>query len=332
MGKAMLIVVLGMTLVAGKTLTGLNQRGLPLSESAVRHYENLIARNIAESGANIMISKLFRDPQFSESLGNTGFSDGQYDVALTNMDSVVQITSTGVYGGAEKSIEVTLKSGAMRVLLVVQNTNPLTAQDAAKKARIESWGYLVNVIDDQAPQPEFDAAFLKNHVVYVSEEVNHGSVDAKLKQAPIGLVNEDKDLGDHQIGFSTSFRTWTGLDITIINNSHPITAGLALGNLRITNDTWNFHRADGGFAPGGLSLAEKPAQPGKPALMVVEAGHMMIFGPAPARRVRLPWGNHSIDFNTINANGLTIMRRAIAWAIGENPPVRAWKMVSWKEY
>jgi hypothetical protein len=66
--------------------------------------------------------------------------------------------------------------------------------------------------------------------------------------------------------------------------------------------------------------------------MVVEAGGMMIFGAAPARRVRLPWGNHSINFNTINANGLTIMRRAIAWAIGENPPARAWKMVSWKEY
>ncbi len=168
-------------------------------------------------------------------------------------------------------------------------------------------------------------------MVYISEEVSHGFVDNKLQWAPIGLVNEDKDLSDHQIGFSTSFRTWTGLDITIINNSHPITAGFPLGNLRITNDTWNLHRADGGFAPGGLSLAEKPAQPGKPALMVVEAGHALIFGPAPARRVRLPWGNHSIDFNTINQNGLTIMRRAIEWAVGDNPRNRALMIASWRE-
>jgi hypothetical protein len=331
MGKTMLIVVLGITFVAGKTLTGLNQRGLPLSESAAKHYESLLARNIAGSGANMAISRLIRDPEWRGGFGNTNFNGGQYNATITDLDTAVQITASGVYGRAQKNLQVLLKPGALRVLLVVQNTNPLTGQDAAKKARIESWGYVVNVIDDQAPQPEIDAALSKNQVVYISEEVAHGNVDEKLKWAPIGLVNEDKDLSDHQIGFSTSFRTWTGLDINIINNAHPITLGFPLGTLRITNDTWNLHRADGSFAPGGLSLAEKPAQPGKPALMVVEAGQLLIFGPAPARRVRLPWGNHSIDFNTINQNGLTIMRRAIEWALGDNPPNRALKMASWKE-
>jgi hypothetical protein len=332
MGKAMLIIVFGITIVAGKTVTGLNKRNLPLNQSAAKHYENLIAGNIARSGASIAISKLFRDPQWRSGLGSTNFDGGQFNVTVADLDTTVQVTSTGVYGHAQKSIQIMLKPGALQVLLVVQNTNPLTGQDAAKKAQIESWGFVVNVIDDQASQSEFDAAVNKNQVVYISEEVNHGFVDNKLQWAPIGLVNEDKDLSDHQIGFSTSFRTWTGLEIKIINNSHPITAGFPLGNLTITNDTWNLHRADGGFAPGGISLAEKPAQSGKPALMAVDAGQALIFGPAPARRVRLPWGNHSINFNTINQNGLTIMRRAIEWAIGDNPANRALMIASWREF
>jgi hypothetical protein len=332
MGKVMIIVMLGMTFVAGKTLTGLNKRGLPIGESAAKQYKNLVAGNIAGAGANIALSRLFRDPAWTAGLGSTNFDGGQYSVTITDLDTAVQITSTGVYESAQKSVQIMLKPAALRVLLVVQNTSPLTGQDAAKKAQIESWGYVVNVIDDQAPQPQIDAAVSANQVVYISEEVDHGNVDEKLKLEPLGVVNEDKDLSDHQIGFSTSFRTWTGWDINIINNTHPITAGFSLGTLRITNDTWNLHRADGTLAPGGLALAEKPAQAGKPALMAVETGQMLIFGPAPARRVRLPWGNHSINFNTINENGLTIMRRAIEWAIGDNPPNRALKMVSWKEY
>lgn len=331
MGKAMLIVVLGITLVAGKTLTGLNERSLPLSQSASEYCESLLARNLADSGANIAISRLFREPQWRSGLGSTNFNGGQYNVTVMDLDTTVLLTSTGKYGNAQKSVKVTLAPGVLQVLLVVRNTNPLTNQDAAKKARLESWGYGVNVIADLAPQSEFDSAVSRNQVVYVSEEVNHGYVDNKLLWAPIGLVNEDKDLSDHQIGFSTSFRTWTGLDITIINNTHPITAGFSPGNLRITNETWNLHRADGGFAPGGVSLAEKPAQPDKPALMVIEKGHALIFGLAPARRVRLPWGNHSIDFNTINQNGLTIMRRAIEWAVGDNPANRPLRVVTWKE-
>jgi len=108
MGKAMLIVVFGITLVAGKTLTGLNKRNLPLSESTARHYENLMARNIAGSGANIAISKLFRDPEWSDGLVNTDFNGGQFSATVTDLDTVVELTAAGSYGKAEKIIKVKL--------------------------------------------------------------------------------------------------------------------------------------------------------------------------------------------------------------------------------
>jgi fibro-slime domain-containing protein len=138
---------------------------------------------------------------------------------------------------------------------------------------------------------------------------------------PIGVVNEDKDLSDHELGFSNSKKTWTGTTIRIVNNTHPITLGFPLGDLVITDDTWNMHRADGAVAPGGVNLAEKPNLAGRPALMVVERGALLKDGdPAPARRVRLPWGNLSVDFNTSNAIGLQLMERAVCWAASNNPP------------
>ncbi len=211
--------------------------------------------------------------------------------------------------------------GALDVLLVVGNAAVLSSQDAAKKAMLESWGHVVNVIDDQATQAEIDSAAAMHGVVYISEEVDHGNVGNKYYMVPIGVVNEDKDLSDHELGFSTSKKTWTGPTITITDNTHPITEGLPLGDLVITDDDWNMTRADGTIAPGGRKLAEKPNQVGPPALMVIERGDLTKDNvPAPARRVRLPWANHSLDFNTINAIGQTIMRRAVCWAGSNNPP------------
>jgi fibro-slime domain-containing protein len=54
--------------------------------------------------------------------------------------------------------------------------------------------------------------------------------------------------------------------------------------------------------------------------MVIETGdERFAIGPAPARRVRLPWGNHSTDFNLLNFNAMSMMRRSVAWSAGNNP-------------
>lgn len=210
-------------------------------------------------------------------------------------------------------------SAGVRVLLAVQDAVAMTAQDLAKKAMLQSWGNTVSVIDDNATQAQYNAAVTVNDMAYVSEEVDHGALGIKLRNAPIGVVNEDKDLSDAEFGFSASKKTYTDTRIVITNNLHEITQGFPLGDLVVTTQSWNFSRADGALAPGGLRLADKFGQ-AMPVLMVVEAGDELYgIGPAAARRVRLPWGNHSIDFNTINASGLLIMQRAISWAASNNP-------------
>ena len=61
MGKAAILVVLGTSLVLGSMLVGMNRRTASQNEVISEHYERMISRNIANSAANMAVSKLFQD-------------------------------------------------------------------------------------------------------------------------------------------------------------------------------------------------------------------------------------------------------------------------------
>ena len=53
----------------------------------------------------------------------------------------------------------------------------------------------------------------------------------------------------------------------------------------------------------------------KPALGVIEVGgELSGGGTAAGRRVQLPWGDSDFDISALNAEGRSIMKRAIEWA------------------
>jgi hypothetical protein len=121
MGKAMLIVVLGISLVAGKSLTGLNERSLPLSQSAAKQYESLLARNIASSGANMAISRLFQNPEWRDGLGRTNFGGGEFNATVTGSDEMIEVTATGKYGKTQKTVKVKLLSSSKWPYVIYAN-------------------------------------------------------------------------------------------------------------------------------------------------------------------------------------------------------------------
>lgn len=210
----------------------------------------------------------------------------------------------------------------VRLLLVVQNALLLTPQDAAKKLALEAFGHTVSVLDDNSTQSQINSAVAVNDVVFVSEEVDHAALGIKLRDVPIGVISEDKDLSDQEFGFCSKKGNYMGTKINITNNNHDITQGFPLGELALTTEEWNLWNASGTMAPGGLCLAHKigSGPTPLPVLMVIETGdERYSLGPAPARRVELPWGNHSIDFNTINPAGLLMMRRCVSWGADGNP-------------
>ena len=125
--------------------------------------------------------------------------------------------------GDNDSWTVTTTDGGTAVLLVVVDKTTPTAQDAARKTLIESWGYTVTLIEATESQAAYDAAVAANDVAYISEEITSGDLDTKLTGACIGVVN-DEDALEHELGFSTTNTNYSSSTIDITNTGHYITS------------------------------------------------------------------------------------------------------------
>ena len=203
------------------------------------------------------------------------------------------------------------------LLLVVVNPSSLTTQESAKKALIESWGYTITLIDDDATQATFDTAFTAAQVVYVSAETTNATLGTKLRNAPIGVVNERgplmPDLGISGNSGQTSART----TINVNNNTHYLTDVWALGLVTITTSSQSLTLLGGQKPPDLLVLADEEPTSSANVMAVLDTGGALYGGgTAPARRVELPWGPVGFDINSLNADGQGLMQRAIEWAEG----------------
>ena len=205
------------------------------------------------------------------------------------------------------------------LLLVVADPTGLTAQEDARKSLIESWGYTVNLIDDTDSQFDLNTAAAANDVVYVSEDIDHTELLDKLRNSTTGIVNEEQYLFQ-EFGFSENRTQKPAAQIDIVDNSHYITSEFPAGLLTIYDSeqlsSMVINTAAGVQTLGMLNNVGPNWDPG---LVVIElGGEMAGGGPAPARRVKLPFETIS----TLNANGQTLMRRAIEWAAGSSgaPP------------
>ncbi|MEE9533150.1 MAG: fibronectin type III domain-containing protein, partial [Acidimicrobiia bacterium] len=201
------------------------------------------------------------------------------------------------------------------ILLVTPNAASLVAQDAAKKTLMESWGYTVVPITASDTQANFDAAVATSDAVYISEEVTSGDVGTKLRDATIGVVNEEDAL-ENEFGFSSANTNYTDSAIDITDNTHYITSPFSMGSLTITTAAQGFHYVSGTIASGLEVLAEQLAT-ANGSLVVLEVGAALHdAGTAAGRRVYLPWGDSTSDIYSLNGDGQFLLRRAIEWATG----------------
>ncbi len=217
---------------------------------------------------------------------------------------------------------------AVTVLMVTNNNGSLTAEESARRTQFQNWGYTVTTVWDNASQAVYNAALASANVVYVSEEVSPNQVAYKLRTTTLGVVSEERKL-DLELGFATSDGTTNnGTQINITNNTHPITAGLSIGNVTIFSSTQRRTNLQGIVASGYQQLAAN----GSGALGVIDTGGTLANtnggnNTASGRRVRLPWGGNSFAFASLNSNGLSILQKALAWATSVGPLVGHWKLV-----
>ena len=211
------------------------------------------------------------------------------------------------------------------LLFVVPDATSLGSQDLARQAQMEAWGYTVTPISASDSQALFDAAVAVNDLAYISEEVNSGQLNTKIKDATIGIVSEERALND-DFGISSGNNSYNQTQIDIQDNSHYITFLFSTGLLTIATSNTSLIRANGTLAGGAQVLAERVSS-SSPSLIAIETGGALYGGGSAAgRRVMLPFGGNPFDFNLLNSDGLTIMRRSVEWAAQNNGLVGHWQL------
>jgi Tfp pilus assembly protein PilX len=212
-----------------------------------------------------------------------------------------------------------------RVLLVVVDPAVLTAQEAAKQALMESWGYTVNLIDESASQGEFDDAVTTADVAYVAEDIASGALGTKLRGATIGVVIEEEKITD-EFGISSGETTFAESSIEVTDNTHYITAPFGLGAVTFASSAQPVGGRGGTLAPGLAVLALRPSSTTS-MLDVIETGGVLVdTGTAAGRRVKLPWGGNDFDINSLTDDGRTVLQRSLEWGAGANTgPIAHWK-------
>jgi hypothetical protein len=199
------------------------------------------------------------------------------------------------------------------IMFVVVNSAALDAQETAKKALMQGWGYTVTPISDSASQAAFDAAAQSSSVAYISETVTSTNVGTKLTGATIGVVDEEGSLSD-EIGFASAVSTFTGNTINITSTTHYITSTLTAGTQTLFSSGQPVRYLSGTL--GGYTTLGQQVATTNTTLAVFERGATLSSGgTAAGRRVYLPFGNTGYDVNTLTATGKTIMQRAIEWCL-----------------
>ncbi len=199
------------------------------------------------------------------------------------------------------------------VLYVVADTANLTAQELARQTLMASWGFGIQLIRASASQSNYAKALIGVDVAYISVEVAAIDLGTKLTNATVGVVNANVPLIS-SLGFASGSTFYVNLSaVNVVDNTHFITSTFATGTLTLSTSTQWFSEVVSGIAGGAQVLATIDS--GKDSLFVIESGDLLVGGtPAAGRRVQLPWGDVSFDFNALSADGQTLMKRAIEWA------------------
>ncbi len=107
MGRGILIIVLGVSVITAFLILKLNANSKQGLKTTVDYYELTQARLIANSGVEVYLEKLRRNKTLSGTFSDISLMDGEYDVSITGPDSQMTITSTSHFGNTNHQVIVT---------------------------------------------------------------------------------------------------------------------------------------------------------------------------------------------------------------------------------
>ncbi len=188
------------------------------------------------------------------------------------------------------------------ILWVTNGTPGTEEQNTIDK--LTALGYTVTVVDDNV------ASNANNYAVtFVYEDVFSGDAltnVANLTTTERGVITSEPALHDDILGAAAG-GNGSSTAVNIIDNTHPITVGLPIGNYNIGDATY--------YSTGlttGTVLGQDPTS-SEGSIVIWESGDAMEVGTAPGRRAIVPHANGSGGFN---AAGEDLLVNAIIWTAG----------------
>jgi hypothetical protein len=111
-GRGTLIVILGFSLIFAASSQYWNRNRVAATENLVQYYNATVARNIAESAANLGADSLFWDFNTTNLNLSGSLSGGTYSTTtalISGPDSNVTLTAVGAYQGVDDSVIILLR-------------------------------------------------------------------------------------------------------------------------------------------------------------------------------------------------------------------------------
>ncbi len=258
--------------------------------------------------------------EWSWSFGDGGGSSEQHPTHTYTQDGAftVRLVINGSGGAAVEQKNGYIKVGQFPAVAMIGGSLPPSGSDQAVADFLAGLGYEVTSFDDdRGSRPtasEIAAAF---DCVVLSSTIASSNIAGDFRSEPIpvvfwenALLQSDREplAADHGVNGGVQ-------SINILDDTHPITQGLGLGDLTVYASPANLSVGRGNFAPDAEVLATRSGAPGDAAIIAAEAGALLLGGHiAPARRAFLFFEDSS--WLAATGAGQTILEQTIGWATG----------------
>lgn len=238
-------------------------------------------------------SRIPGTPSWQWEFGDGTTSDQQNPTHVYGRNGVytVRLRVTGANG-----ITIAQKNGYIRVgvlpsIALIGGSLPLSMSDAAIADHLRLSGFDVSEYDDEPANRPTAADLGAGHdLVVVSSTVSSVNIDNQFRDVAVPLLYWEQALNrearEPLAASGVAMANTTA--INVLDNTHPITAGIALGQVQVFNPAASMSVASGTIAAQATVLATRWGAADQPAILAAEAGSTLLGGHVtPARRVFL---------------------------------------------
>ncbi len=293
MGKASIILALGVSVLISFLVLDLNANNNQGIQSTIDFYDNTKARLIANSGVEIYLEKLRRDKTLHGYFANNRLSSGTYNINIYGPDSLMKIESVATFDGIKHVAKVTAKRSQIAMpkinaALYVTSDNT----DLNLNGNMSINGNDTNIDGSAGPNAALPGVAVDtpadsaNFINDIKPKM-YGSIDGAGGNPSVHSITDARDwtqlakdfifaadinLASGTYGNGTQLGTWSLPKITVVNGDVHLTGNADGYGIMIVNGNLTM---SGNFVFKGIVIAY-----GESKLITQTVGNAGIYGGA----------------------------------------------------